>query len=103
MASRTMRADSAFEASRTSVPVKVIGLEPMMSISISIPIQILFRDCGRGVSYRIFRMIELAPMSMQGLTTAPAFEHQDDRALCEAGEAAYCQNKQHGSGNVEVT
>ena len=30
-------------------------------------------------------------------------EYKNDRALCEVGEAPYCQNQQHGSGNVEVT
>jgi hypothetical protein len=29
-------------------------------------------------------------------------EYKNDRALCEAGEAAHCQNKQHGSGNVKL-
>ena len=29
-------------------------------------------------------------------------EYQDDRTLCEAGAAAYCQNREHGAGNLET-
>src|SRR5271170_4475399 len=29
-------------------------------------------------------------------------KHQNDRALCEARQKTHCQNRQYGSGNLEV-